>query len=106
MKKNIVKWCAMLMVSIALTSCAEQNEVLEEKNQTRTLTIVAIQGGDIQSRIAYEQKGKNLHLVWKEGDQIMVKENTSNQGGIMMSSEALEFTLTDGADTRNIHLRR
>lgn len=91
MKKNIVKWFAMLMVSIALTSCAEQNEVLEEKSQTRTLTIVAMQGDDIQSRIAYEQKGENLHLVWKEGDKIMVKENSY--------SEALEFTLTDGAGT-------
>lgn len=89
----------MLMVSIALTSCAEQNEVLEEKSQTRTLTIVAMQGDDIQSRIAYEQKGENLHLVWKDGDKILVKENSSNQGGIMMGSEALEFTLTDGADT-------
>ena len=98
MKKNIVKWFAMLMVSIALTSCAEQNEVLEEKSQTRTLTIVAIQGDDIQSRIAYEQKGENLHLVWKEGDQIMVKENTSDDFP-MMHSEVLEFTLTDGADT-------
>ena len=99
MKKNIVKWCAMLMVSIALTSCAEQNEVLEEKSQTRTLTIVAMQGDDIQSRIAYEQKGENLHLVWKEGDNILVMENSSNQGGIMMDSEVLEFSLTDGADT-------
>ena len=98
MKSNIVKWFAMLMVSIALTSCAEQNEVLEEKSQTRTLTIVAIQGDDIQSRIAYEQKGENLHLVWKEGDQIMVKENTSDDFP-MMHSEVLEFTLTDGADT-------
>lgn len=98
MKKNIVKWCTMLMVPIALTSCAEQNEVLEEKNQTRTLTIVAMQGDDIQSRIAYEQKGENLHLVWKEGDQIMVKENTSDDFP-MMHSEVLEFTLTDGADT-------
>lgn len=98
MKKNIVKWCAMLMVSIALISCAEQNEVLEEKNQTRTLTIVAMQGDDIQSRIAYEQKGENLHLVWKNGDKIMVKENTSDDFP-MMHSEALEFTLTDGADT-------
>ena len=98
MKKNIVKWFAMLMVSIALTSCAEQNEVLEEKSQTRTLTIVAIQGDDIQSRIAYEQKGENLHLVWKEGDQIMVKENTSDDFP-MMHSEVFEFTLTDGAGT-------
>lgn len=98
MKKNIVKWFAMLMVSIALASCAEQNEVLEEKSQTRTLTIVAIQGDDIQSRIAYEQKGENLHLVWKEGDKIMVKKNTSDDSP-MMFSEALEFTLTDGADT-------
>lgn len=94
MKKNIVKWCTMLMVSIALISCAEQNEVLEEKSQTRTLTIVAMQGDDIQSRIAYEQKGENLHLVWKEGDKIMVKENSSER-----YSEALEFTLTDGAGT-------
>ena len=98
MKKNIVKWFVMLMVSIALASCAEQNEVLEEKSQTRTLTIVAIQGDDIQSRIAYEQKGENLHLVWKEGDKIMVKKNTSDDSP-MMFSEALEFTLTDGADT-------
>jgi len=98
MKKNIVKWFAMLMVSIALTSCAEQNEVLEEKSQIRTLTIVAIQGDDIQSRIAYEQKGENLHLVWKEGDKIMVKENSSDDY-YMRYSEALEFTLTDGAGT-------
>lgn len=97
MKKNIVKWCAMLMVSIALISCAEQNEVLEEKSQTRTLTIVAMQGDDIQSRIAYEQKGENLHLVWKDGDKIIVMENSDDD--YMMIPEALEFTLTDGADT-------
>ena len=97
MKKNVVKWCAMLMVSIAMISCTEQNEALEEKGQTRALTIVAMQGDDLQSRIAYEQNAENLHLVWKGGDKILVMENADDDN--MMIPEVLEFTLTDGADT-------
>lgn len=97
MKKNVVKWCAMLMVSIAMISCTEQNEALEEKGQTRALTIVAMQGDDLQSRIAYEQNAENLHLVWKAGDKILVMKNADDD--YMMMTEVLEFTLTDGADT-------
>ena len=95
MKRNILKGVTCLLATFLLVACSENNEVLnEETKDIRTFTIIATQGDDAQSRIAYEQKGENLHLVWTEGDKIMVMENSSD---VVM--ESYEFTLTAGAGT-------
>ena len=95
MKKHLFMWQLLLFVAIIAVSCTKQDEALSEKGKIGTLTIVATQGDNIQTRISYGQESENLHLVWTDGDKIMVKENTSDD--YMMYSEALEFTLTDGA---------
>lgn len=93
MKKHLFMWQLLLFVAIIAVSCTKQDEALSEKGKIGTLTIVATQGDNIQTRISYGQEVENLHLVWTEGDKIMVKENTSDH------SEVLEFTLKDGAET-------
>lgn len=95
MKKHLFMWQLLLFVAIIAVSCTKQDEALSEKGKIGTLTIVATQGDNVQTRISYGQESENLHLVWTDGDKIMVKENTSDH--YMMYSEALEFTLTDGA---------
>lgn len=91
MKKHLFMWQLLLFVAIIAVSCTKQDEALSEKGKIGTLTIVATQGDNVQTRISYGQESENLHLVWTDGDKIMVKENTSDD------SEVLEFTLTDGA---------
>lgn len=90
-------WCAILMAAIMVSSCSEQNELIEEKGSYCTLTIVATQGVDTQSRINYEQDDNNIRLTWSEDDKIIVKENTSDMFG--GGSYPIEFSLTEGANT-------
>lgn len=95
MKKHFFIWQLLLFVAIIAVSCTKQDVALSEKGKIGTLTIVATQGDNVLTRISYGQESENLHLVWTDGDKIMVKENTSDD--YVMHSEALEFTLTDGA---------
>ena len=94
--KHYFIWHFLLFVAIVAVSCTKQDEALSEKGNIGTLTIVATQNNNVQTRVSYDQKGGNLHLVWTTGDKIMVKENTSDEHHIM-HSDVLEFTLTDGA---------
>ena len=94
MKKQLMMWCAMLMVVITAVSCSEKDELLNEKGEYRTLTIVATQGIDAQSRVDYVQNGENLNMIWSEGDKILVMQNNSD-----MRDWPIEFSLTEGADT-------
>ena len=97
MKKYLMMWSAMLMAVITASSCSEQNELIEENSNYRTLTIVATQGADTQSRVNYEQDGNNLCLTWSEDDKIIVKENIFDMlGG---GSGPIEFSLAEGANT-------
>ena len=92
MKKHFFMWQFLLFVAIVAVSCTKQDEPLLEMGKFGTLTIVATQGDNVQTRVSYDQEGGNLHLVWTDGDKIMVKENT-------MHPEVLEFTLKDGSGT-------
>ena len=83
-------WQFLLFVAIVAVSCTKQDEPLLEMGKFGTLTIVATQGDNVQTRVSYDQEGGNLHLVWTTGDKIMVKD-------YIRPSEVLEFTLTDGA---------
>jgi len=91
-------WQFLLFVAIVAVSCTKQDEPLLEMGKFGTLTIVATQGDNVQTRVSYDQESGNLHLVWTTGDKIMVKENTSDEHYIM-DPEVLEFTLIDGSGT-------
>lgn len=96
--RHFFMWQFLLFVAMVAVSCTKQDEPLLEMGKFGTLTIVATQGDNVQTRVSYDQKGGNLHLVWTTGDKIMVKENTSDEHYIM-HPEVLEFTLKDGSGT-------
>lgn len=96
--KHFFMWQFLLFVAIVAVSCTKQDEPLLEMGKFGTLTIVATQGDNVQTRVSYDQEGGNLHLVWTNGDKIMVKENTSDEHYIM-DPEVLVFTLKDGSGT-------
>ena len=65
---------------------------LEAPEQSRpTMTIVATQGDDADTRLAYNTSadGKQINMTWTEVDVLYVMDGTN----------FVEFTLTDGAGT-------
>lgn len=94
MKKNILLPGAALLM---LAACS-QEELLPNKeaneNAKPTLTVIATQGGDADTRIAYNPSndGKTISPTWTEGDAIFVcrAENPT---------DLIELTLTEGAGT-------
>ena len=92
MKKSILLTGAMMLM---MASCSNEeflpNKEMKNDNAEPTLTIIATQGDDASSRIAYHPSddGKTINLTWTEGDVICVTDGTS----------IVEVPLTDGADT-------
>ena len=91
MKKSILLTGAMMLM---LSSCSNE-EVLpneEVKNQTEpTLTIIATQGEDADSRLAFVDE-KNL--AWTSGDQILVTEAGVPETCVLLTLQETEQTKT------------
>lgn len=94
MKKNILLTGALMLM---MASCSNEEILPNEEvknNAEPTLTIIATQGEDADSRIAYTPSadGKTISLTWSEGDAIYVCEAEH-------PSHFIELTLEDGAGT-------
>ncbi len=94
MKKNILLTGALMLM---MASCSNEEILPNEEvknNAEPTLTIIATQGEDTDSRIAYNPSadGKTISLTWSEGDAIYVCEAEH-------PSHFIELTLEDGAGT-------
>ena len=89
MKKSILLTGALMLM---MASCSDEEILLNEevKNYAKpTLTIIATQGEDASTRIAYNPDGETISLTWTAGDAIYVTDGTYY----------VELTLTDGEGT-------
>ncbi len=89
MKKSILLTGALMLM---MASCSDEEILLNEevKNYAEpTLTIIATQGEDASTRIAYNPDGETISLTWTEGDAIYVTDGT----------DYVELALTDGEGT-------
>lgn len=94
MKKSMLLTGALMLM---MASCSNEEILPNEEvknNAEPTLTIIATQGEDADSRIAYNPSadGKTISLTWSEGDAIYVCEAEH-------PSNFIELTLEDGAGT-------
>lgn len=94
MKKSMLLIGALMLM---MASCSNEEILPNEEvknNAEPTLTIIATQGEDADSRIAYNSSadGKTISLTWSEGDAIYVCEAED-------PSHFIELTLKDGAGT-------
>lgn len=94
MKKSMLLTGALMLM---MASCSNEEIFPNEEvknNAEPTLTIIATQGEDADSRIAYTPSadGKTISLTWSEGDAIYVCEAEH-------PSHFIELTLEDGAGT-------
>lgn len=94
MTKNMLLTGALMLM---MASCSNEEILPNEEvknNAEPTLTIIATQGEDTDSRLAYNPSadGKTISLTWSEGDVIYVSPADD-------PIDYVELTLTEGAGT-------
>lgn len=93
--KKVFLWMGVMLTMLAMApSCSDDMEMPEQTenpNKQPVMTIIATQGDDAESRLAYNPSadGKQINMTWTEGDALYVTDGTN----------FVEFTLTDGANT-------
>ncbi|MBQ8673167.1 MAG: hypothetical protein IJ511_03820 [Bacteroides sp.] len=94
--KKVFLWMGAMLTMLAMApSCSDDMEMPEQtenSNKQPVMTIIATQGDDAESRLAYNPSadGKQIDMTWTEGDALYVTADDMN---------FVEFTLTAGAGT-------
>lgn len=92
MKKSILLTGALMLM---MASCSNEeilpNEEVKNNNAEPTLTIIATQGEDASSRLAFEDE---MQLAWTPGDQILVTEAQEPQNYLLLTLQETEQTKT------------
>ena len=78
-KYSFILWAALSMTSV-FTACTNEDSLVTEQNESKTVTIRATIDGDLGSRVALTDDAENrvVKVDWAEGDAFKIKVNGTN----------------------------